>query len=112
MSLCDTCHEPGRCCRSIVLNHGDGEMTWWADNDPAEVLAEHIGEHWFVPIEAEKRSYQSGEGHTYHSGRWRCTALGEDGRCTVYERRPQLCRNYEPGSDGLCVYHTPAEQVA
>jgi Fe-S-cluster containining protein len=41
------------------------------------------------------------------NGEWRfaCPLLGADGRCTDYERRPQICRNYEPGQDGLCALH-------
>ncbi|MCA2977739.1 MAG: YkgJ family cysteine cluster protein [Myxococcaceae bacterium] len=29
-----------------------------------------------------------------------CPHLGPDHRCTVYERRPQVCRDYQP--DELC----------
>ena len=28
--------------------------------------------------------------------------------CTIYADRPQLCRDYEAGSDPLCIEHVPA----
>ena len=31
-----------------------------------------------------------------------CTLLDENGRCSDYENRPAVCRNYEPASDQLC----------
>lgn len=31
----------------------------------------------------------------------RCPHLGPDERCTIYERRPEVCRSYAP--DDLCV---------
>lgn len=37
---------------------------------------------------------------------FRCPKLGEDGRCTVYEHRPEVCRVYEPGEDVMCVHYT------
>lgn len=35
-----------------------------------------------------------------------CQFLGEDGRCTNYENRPQLCRDYK---NDYCEYDAPAE---
>lgn len=29
------------------------------------------------------------------------------GRCTDYDNRPDLCRDYEPGQDPLCIMHVP-----
>lgn len=37
--------------------------------------------------------------------RFSCPKLGADGRCTIYDDRPDLCRTYEPMSDGLCVHY-------
>jgi len=34
-----------------------------------------------------------------------CSALNAEGRCSIYETRPQLCRDFKAGSDPLCVYH-------
>lgn len=35
-----------------------------------------------------------------------CPLLGEDGRCTDYDGRPELCRLYEAGSDPICAEYT------
>jgi uncharacterized protein len=31
----------------------------------------------------------------------RCTHLGDEGLCTIYEERPAVCRGYR--SDGICL---------
>lgn len=114
MSLCDSCYAPGQCCRDLSLFSEGHPVTVWADEDAAARLSEKIGAHWFVPVAA------SGEyvvpvdaledaGRTYRTHRWGCRALGPDGRCTVYDDRPQLCRDFAPGSDPLCVHWQGAE---
>jgi Fe-S-cluster containining protein len=56
--------------------------------------------------------------HQHPDGRWdwSCTQLQKDGRCGIYEDRPQLCRTYAAGSDPLCVHYwadpAPAEAAA
>ncbi len=37
----------------------------------------------------------------------RCTKLGDDGRCRIYDRRPQVCRDY---SNDYCEFDAPAEE--
>ena len=36
------------------------------------------------------------------SVRFRCRALGADGRCTIYPRRPYICSGFVPGADRGC----------
>ncbi len=36
-----------------------------------------------------------------------CTHLEPDGRCGIYETRPQICRDY---SNDFCEYDAPAEE--
>lgn len=106
MSLCDSCFAPGACCKGFILN------TWWAhapDLTKLEVLARlacadpmedpRVGLP-FIPV--ERRAVD---------GYWtfECVLIGADGRCTEYETRPQLCRDFEPGSDRLCVHWRGAE---
>jgi Fe-S-cluster containining protein len=40
-----------------------------------------------------------------HSARWSfsCDWLDDDGRCSNYEKRPDVCRSFEAKSDPLCV---------
>lgn len=111
MSLCDTCHTPGNCCRRIFLSGSDGKpLTLWNDEDPKAQLAARSSEPLpFEPLETVATfAVAFGEpeaGRLYSTWAWSCPALGADGRCTIYDHRPQVCRNYEPASDGLCVYY-------
>lgn len=42
-----------------------------------------------------------------------CPMLDWDtGRCTDYENRPTLCREYQPMSDPLCAMHAPIPTAA
>lgn len=97
MSLCDVCMSPGACCKRLVLSHvgtGDG-----------------LG-----PMSREKAEhYVMGKGLPFQPGFqredgiwvWWCPELKPDGRCGIYEDRPQLCRDFAPGSDALCVHWWP-----
>jgi Fe-S-cluster containining protein len=101
MSLCETCREPGHCCKAFNLTGtGDHHVTFWDDDVP------HFDRFPFVPL------YRIGQGtvefgpeagRTYSWWRWGCPKLGADGRCTIYDTRPQLCRDFEPGSNPLCI---------
>lgn len=103
-SMCDRCMSPGHCCKGVAL-HGGGqrnrpferairEISEPMSFERAEHLAMQLGISMFRP------AFQEPNG----SWRWWCTALDRDGRCSIYEDRPQLCRDYRPGQDGLCVH--------
>ena len=115
MSMCDRCFAPGQCCRDLVLSRQDGHVvTSWADTDPAQSLADSIGPHWFEPVSVwgewtVPEGADEDAGRTYRAHRWGCRALGPGGRCTVYDERPRLCRDFEAGSDPLCVHYRGAE---
>jgi Fe-S-cluster containining protein len=38
-----------------------------------------------------------------------CTQLQRDGRCGIYDGRPQVCRDFREGSDPLCVHYWAEE---
>lgn len=102
--LCESCLAPGFCCREIHLFNSKGEFVVWDHDDPVEELTKAIGEHWFSPL-ASNGSWEAG-GQGYQSYTWRCSALDNvTGRCTVYDRRPHLCRDYLPGSSSLCIHY-------
>ncbi len=111
--LCEACIAPGFCCREINLFGANGEFSVWDGDDPVEELRARgfrPGDSMpFVPL----RKVWTGtapEGHdaagrTYSAYHWGCTALDDaTGRCTIYEDRPQLCRDFKPGSGPLCVH--------
>jgi len=100
MSLCDRCMAPGACCRKFWLN-----VEVPNERGPAAFLAElrdPDGRRYpFVPYDIG----ESRDGHTLY--RWNCPKLGVNGRCTIYEDRPNVCRIFEPLSAGLCVHFWP-----
>lgn len=107
--LCDVCSKPGACCDDFVLS-----LTTWADEgDEGAIAMRDRRELPFVladgPIGGVFQSEEHG-GRSYVQRRWRCPALSAGGRCTIYQSRPSPCRNYQSGSDALCVmWKAPAE---
>ncbi len=109
MSLCDTCHSPGNCCKSMWLRGGLNNVLGSADATDLEI----VDELDYI------RSYYCDEDHTFPfilfgrdefgNPKYMCPELGNDGRCKVYDKRPDVCRNYEPASDSLCVYYKREE---
>ncbi len=78
-SQCDECG--GKCCQGILL----------------PMTSDHSVNRWLE---------LHGKGHTLIGQEFvyidaRCEMLGEDGRCTGYEDRPQVCRDY-PGDGPSC----------
>lgn len=105
MSACDTCPKPGNCCRLFTLSG-----TFWDDTDIAEQWKLYEGKYPFVPVR-RKAGYafviDQESGRMYSSWQFSCPKLGPDGRCTIYETRPDTCRVFEPGSDPICVLYAP-----
>ncbi len=101
---CDSCSDPGRCCRQFYLatrENGTAEVRTGTTRDEARRQMEAKG--WpFEPL--DHRPFEM-DGQWIDAWTFFCTKLLPNGRCGVYEDRPQLCRDYEPGSDALCVYY-------
>lgn len=94
-SPCDTCSRPGSCCKGFVLSTLFSPANWEHDATPR--LAQ-FGVPFFRVVEAVR---SVGDGMV--GVRCDCDRLGADGRCTDYENRPDVCRNYDPLSDALCI---------
>lgn len=109
MSACDSCKQPGACCHGIHLNGGGGRVSFWA-NEPRLAVLTRMAELWlpFVPTEEATRNTDPESDKEFVTYLYDCTMLGPDGRCTIYEDRPQLCRDYQPKSDALCVMYEEA----
>jgi Fe-S-cluster containining protein len=113
MSLCDTCTKPGACCRDIPIFAPGGWGNFypqdWPENAAAQ-LETKMPSHPFIPLRLEmfpaERLSPDAKG-PYGMGRWSCTNLTAEGLCGDYENRPQLCRDYQAGSDRLCVMYVP-----
>lgn len=105
MSLCDTCSNPGTCCHNFTINTRPIAADNWEAH--ATKIMQEVGLP-FLPISFHRHD---ANGNPYGITddeigycRYSCPKLGVDGRCTIYENRPQLCRDYKPASDALCVY--------
>jgi Fe-S-cluster containining protein len=104
MSLCDSCKSPGHCCRQIRLYGRGMESPDLSDADAVEALLEIEHDEasnagWLLPFVIVGRDESGQIVYT-------CPALGVNGRCTVYDRRPSICRKFEPASSPLCVHYT------
>lgn len=99
MSGCDSCGTPGNCCRGFVLQR-------WFDSDnwkrEASDLMRSRGLEFFVAV----RPVPYGGYLGLTAVMFDCTRLGDDGRCTQYDGRPDTCRLYQPGDDALCAEYT------
>lgn len=80
MSPCRKCE--ARCCRYFALeldtprNKDDFEnIRWYLAHRGAEVFVER--RKWFLEVKT------------------RCRYLTKDHRCKIYEKRPQVCRDYD-----------------
>jgi Fe-S-cluster containining protein len=82
----------GRCCNYIAIGinsprsqAGLENIRWFLLHEKVSVYIDHNKE-WYVEFATP------------------CTALNTKKRCTVYERRPKVCRDYGTG-DGECEYY-------
>jgi Fe-S-cluster containining protein len=115
VSLCDHCVKPGHCCRDIYISSQSHSGTFYADEWPAAGLRwldDAMPGHPFSPLRLEvidpaDLRHDQNAGRPYGFGRWSCRNLAPSGRCGDYENRPELCKAYEPASDGLCVMYMP-----
>ena len=81
--LCEHC--AAACCRYIALPidkpvkpRDYGDICWYLMHKDISVFVE--------------------EGDWYIQFQTTCKNLGPDNRCMIYEQRPEICREYEPGS--------------
>jgi len=82
-----------KCCTYITeqletprSKHDFDHLLWQVSHENVEIYKDEDG--WFLLVDA------------------RCTHLQRDGRCGIYDRRPQVCREY---SNDYCEYDAPAE---
>lgn len=110
MSLCDTCKSPGACCKRISLSVVETglEIYVWLDMPIEEQIAHRMGGFNGFSPQSIKEQWDDPSGRPYGSVYLQCDNLLPDGRCSIYDARPDLCRDYVPGSDKLCVHYGAA----
>jgi Fe-S-cluster containining protein len=106
MSACDTCAKPGACCHDFALNGRNGGLRFDADNWQwqAEEKMEFYGMP-FKPLRIDPQKHDGEADSSLVAVRFTCPKVTPEGRCSIYETRPQLCRDYAAGSDKLCVMY-------
>jgi Fe-S-cluster containining protein len=102
MGLCSICPDPGHCCRNF-----DSSLVYWDDASVEEVqmyMEFMAGEPmpWIARAPGPKKFIQRGR----QASHWKfdCTAIDSNGRCTIYETRPQACRTLVPATVDVCVF--------
>jgi len=106
MSACDTCTKPGACCHDFALNGRSGGLRFDADN--WQIEAENRMEQYgmpFIPLRVDMEKIDPVKEAGFVGVRFTCPKVTPEGRCSIYETRPQLCRDYKAGSDKLCVMY-------
>ena len=78
---CDQCN--GVCCRYVSTEIDDPDdqleyenIRWFLLHDNVSVYIDH-DDDWIVEFQAK------------------CSKLGEDSKCTYYDKRPQICRDHD-----------------
>jgi uncharacterized protein len=74
---------PATCCKNLAMSIGKpvtskeiADLKWQLHFDTVKVyIHKH---HWYQLVEG------------------RCMYLGKDNRCTIYEKRPAICRKHNP----------------
>jgi Fe-S-cluster containining protein len=98
--LCKRC---GRCCLTDLIAYvTDEDRERWKREGRQDVLdlLERESALW-----AGDRIVSSKDGRAFQG----CPFVlweGELATCTIYETRPRVCRNFEPGSSELCSQFT------
>lgn len=106
---CESCPNPGVCCRDFGLTGSGGEVRFYREipgsavsEADLEIAALAAG----LPFRPNRRRFiatdQVGE---FEIWTWRCPHVTRDGRCAIYETRPEVCRSYRPGVDAMCALH-------
>ena len=94
-----TCRRCGKCCLADFIAYAAPEdQQRWRDEGRQDILAMIEREH---AVWMGDHLVSTEDGHYLHG----CPFLeweGDHCRCTIYETRPQICRNYQPGSSEIC----------
>lgn len=113
MSLCDKCYAPGRCCTRIQITNVLGEPAGYESLYGLKHVTQQIREEMptskFVAIKKIPGTDGFFEDIPVAQYIFDCEALQPNGRCGIYETRPNVCRKYEAASDSLCVHYQGAE---
>jgi len=93
------CMRCGKCCYAVhVFTAGEDDMERWRKQGKTDIV--RVMER-YMPVWAGDIIVSSLDGKILTT----CPFLRNDEKyytCTIYEDRPNVCRNYLPGSSELC----------
>lgn len=98
MSICNSCRTPGNCCKGFGLNLNIPKENWEYELD-IRLKVNKI--QFLVPRRAPFYDTEHTLGFQFD-----CSLLDSNGRCSNYESRPQMCKDYQPQQDPLCCEYT------
>lgn len=90
---CSECKKPGICCKQFILKDSI-PWAYTAIETKAKVIKrlKDCNLSYFKPIRKGKRFWV-----------FKCTKV-KNGKCAIYDSRPNLCRKYRAGTGTLCVH--------
>lgn len=97
MNVCSKCNSNGGCCRGFELTYLGEDIERYF----RALLSIEI-DHFIPKTITLKEIISATEVKETTKLIWYCTKLDGNGKCSIYENRPQLCKDYIPMSDGLC----------
>lgn len=105
---CDVCPKPGSCCQDLHLSTENGSLlSLWVDEGGSRLKALVMMAERGLPFLPNEGELGEVDGRKFAYFSVSCPELQGDGRCGIYQHRPQLCHDYKPGQDALCVYGRP-----
>ena len=93
MKTCENCN--GKCCRYVAL-----------EIDAPESLEEFEDIKWYV-VHKNINVYVDEDYEWHIEFLTPCEYLDEEGKCKIYDKRPQICREY---SQEECLHHNSYEE--
>lgn len=113
-SICDSCIDPGYCCRAIPIgSYFPPDMTGKEVTKSIRSGVRPDGKkHEKMPMMTALRRAKLYGVKGDKKPRWarwlfECSNLNKrTGRCKDYKNRPEMCKRFKPESDELCVHYT------
>lgn len=103
MSLCEICPKPGHCCSNFFLRQDGQAFTAWKTSwqEDAQAFLDERG----LPFTPDLLDQETeGDEGIYGVPIFSCVHL-QNGRCSIYSDRPNVCRIFIPAASSLCVMY-------
>jgi Fe-S-cluster containining protein len=102
---CNICPKPGKCCQKFTIDGDLGSFSFWKDGTEQKEAKKTLDRYNLPFLTNGIASTHQSDDREYVRLWYTCPELKENGRCSIYEIRPALCRNLMPGEGSLCVFY-------